>query len=445
MAVERAAGGTSLIDVLDRVLDKGIVIDAWVRVSLVGIDLITVEARVVVASIDTYLKYSEAVGQVAPVSRPRRSCRRTRTSWPRTRRCARSSRRRRAAAQPLVAAVQAKSAVRRRPSRANHTWHVSPRRWRRCGHRVRSEARARRVPADEHRRPGVGAPRRRLARGARPRDRRPPSLVVGGDGSNEMLLVAEHGVSSGAIMDFVAEPRRRGHPLIQALDRVGRSTSTAPRRTFRSPLEAHGFHAIPLRVRSERARAHGLLLVSGARARSSITDASGSAGLLGKQVSRLLGRQTARGDALRPGADAALQHHQRRHRPDPPDRHRRQADHREQPRGEAVRGARGSERGLAARRRAEQHALLRGALDERGRPTSSWRGASCCWSIRSKAPTCCSSCSARAPRTSARAPTSSRSCATSPTWRAPRKRSRRATGRCASRRRKCATSGTGST
>src|SRR6187200_2581235 len=70
MAVERAAGGSSLIDVLDRVLDKGIVIDAWVRVSLVGIDLITVEARVVVASIDTYLKYSEAVGTVAPVAKP---------------------------------------------------------------------------------------------------------------------------------------------------------------------------------------------------------------------------------------------------------------------------------------------------------------------------------------------------------------------------------------
>jgi gas vesicle structural protein len=69
MPVERSQGGTSLVDVLDRVLDKGIVIDAWVRVSLVGIDLITVEARVVVASIDTYLKYSEAVGQVAPVSK----------------------------------------------------------------------------------------------------------------------------------------------------------------------------------------------------------------------------------------------------------------------------------------------------------------------------------------------------------------------------------------
>jgi hypothetical protein len=70
MPVERAAGGASLIDVLDRVLDKGIVIDAWVRVSLVGIDLITVEARIVVASIETYLKYSEAVGQIAPGSKP---------------------------------------------------------------------------------------------------------------------------------------------------------------------------------------------------------------------------------------------------------------------------------------------------------------------------------------------------------------------------------------
>jgi len=70
MAVERAPGGTSLIDVLDRILDKGIVVDAWVRISLVGIDLITVEARVVIASIDTYLKYAEAVGITPTVSRP---------------------------------------------------------------------------------------------------------------------------------------------------------------------------------------------------------------------------------------------------------------------------------------------------------------------------------------------------------------------------------------
>lgn len=60
--VERSPGGSSLIDVLDRVLDKGIIIDAWIRISLVGIDLITVEARVVVASIDTYLRYADALG-----------------------------------------------------------------------------------------------------------------------------------------------------------------------------------------------------------------------------------------------------------------------------------------------------------------------------------------------------------------------------------------------
>jgi len=62
MPVERAPGGSSLIDVLDRILDKGIIIDAWVRISLVGIDLVTVEARVVVASIDTYLRYADALG-----------------------------------------------------------------------------------------------------------------------------------------------------------------------------------------------------------------------------------------------------------------------------------------------------------------------------------------------------------------------------------------------
>ncbi len=60
MEIERT-GTRSVIDVLDRVLDKGIVIDAWVRVSLVGIDLISVEARVVVASIATYLQYSSRI------------------------------------------------------------------------------------------------------------------------------------------------------------------------------------------------------------------------------------------------------------------------------------------------------------------------------------------------------------------------------------------------
>jgi len=62
MAVEKAIGSSSLVEVVDRILDKGIVIDAWARVSLVGIELLAVEARVVTAGIETFLKYAEAVG-----------------------------------------------------------------------------------------------------------------------------------------------------------------------------------------------------------------------------------------------------------------------------------------------------------------------------------------------------------------------------------------------
>ncbi len=62
MAVEKAVASSSLVEVVDRILDKGIVIDAWVRVSLVGIELLAIEARAVVASVETFLKYAEAVG-----------------------------------------------------------------------------------------------------------------------------------------------------------------------------------------------------------------------------------------------------------------------------------------------------------------------------------------------------------------------------------------------
>jgi len=65
MAVEKAIASSSLVEIVDRILDKGIVIDAWVRVSLVGIELLAVEARVVTAGVDTFLKYAEAVGLTA--------------------------------------------------------------------------------------------------------------------------------------------------------------------------------------------------------------------------------------------------------------------------------------------------------------------------------------------------------------------------------------------
>ena len=61
--IEKVTGQATLVDILDRVLDKGIVIDAWIRISLVGIDFVTVEARVVVASIETYLVNAERVSR----------------------------------------------------------------------------------------------------------------------------------------------------------------------------------------------------------------------------------------------------------------------------------------------------------------------------------------------------------------------------------------------
>lgn len=68
MAVEKTIGSSSLVEVVDRVLDKGLVVDAWVRVSLVGIEILAVEARVVVASVETYLKYAEAIGLTTTAS-----------------------------------------------------------------------------------------------------------------------------------------------------------------------------------------------------------------------------------------------------------------------------------------------------------------------------------------------------------------------------------------
>lgn len=72
MAVMRQTGGgisrapqpTGLAEVVDLILDKGLVIDAYVRVSLVGIEVLTIDARIVVASVDTYLRFAEAVNRL---------------------------------------------------------------------------------------------------------------------------------------------------------------------------------------------------------------------------------------------------------------------------------------------------------------------------------------------------------------------------------------------
>src|SRR5438105_10349202 len=63
-SMQRGGGPGRLADVLDVLLDKGLVIDAFVRVSLVGIELLTIDARIVVASVDTYLRFAEAVNRL---------------------------------------------------------------------------------------------------------------------------------------------------------------------------------------------------------------------------------------------------------------------------------------------------------------------------------------------------------------------------------------------
>jgi hypothetical protein len=55
---------SSLVDVVDLILDKGLVIDAFVRVSVLGIELLTIDARIVIASVDTYLRFAEAVDRL---------------------------------------------------------------------------------------------------------------------------------------------------------------------------------------------------------------------------------------------------------------------------------------------------------------------------------------------------------------------------------------------
>jgi hypothetical protein len=62
MTINKSLASSSLAEVVDRILDKGVVIDAFIRVALVGIELIAIEIRAVVASVETYLKYAEAVG-----------------------------------------------------------------------------------------------------------------------------------------------------------------------------------------------------------------------------------------------------------------------------------------------------------------------------------------------------------------------------------------------
>ena len=106
---------------------------------------------------------------------------------------------------------------------------------------------------------------------------------------SQLQLVAEHNVSSSAIVDFVVTREDEAHPLIQALDRIEPTYFDASQMLFRSPLDGH-FHVLPLRSEDSHI-AHGMLLTASAGPALE-ADVAWVANLLSKQVSRLMSRQT---------------------------------------------------------------------------------------------------------------------------------------------------------
>ena len=68
--VTQSTGSGGLAEMVDRILERGLVIDAWAKISLVGIELLAIEARVVVASVETYLTYAEAIGLTSAAAVP---------------------------------------------------------------------------------------------------------------------------------------------------------------------------------------------------------------------------------------------------------------------------------------------------------------------------------------------------------------------------------------
>jgi gas vesicle structural protein len=70
--VRKMSESASLAELVDVILDKGIVIDAWTRVSVLGLELLTIETRMVVTSVETYLRYADAIARITPAAPPSR-------------------------------------------------------------------------------------------------------------------------------------------------------------------------------------------------------------------------------------------------------------------------------------------------------------------------------------------------------------------------------------
>ena len=115
-------------------------------------------------------------------------------------------------------------------------------------------------------------------------------VAVAEPGAGPLLLVAEHGVSSAAIVDFALTRDDEGHPLVRAMLRSDPTYFDGSPMPFRVPIENLAFHAVPLRA-EEDLSAHGLLLTSASRAEVH-PDVTWIARMLGRQAARLQSRQT---------------------------------------------------------------------------------------------------------------------------------------------------------
>src|SRR4051794_24333878 len=159
--VNRAPNPSGLYDVLDLILDKGLVIDIYVRVSLVGIELLTIDARIVVASVDTYLRFAEAVNRLDLEERAiRRACRICSATPSRTARSTRRRARSRARRTRCRACSRATTTRRTRPTLS--TTRMAPTRTRREQTRTRTTSRRSAVRA------AAVSPRTGVAAGQQP-------------------------------------------------------------------------------------------------------------------------------------------------------------------------------------------------------------------------------------------------------------------------------------
>ena len=114
-------------------------------------------------------------------------------------------------------------------------------------------------------------------------------VVVAEPGTNPLHLIAEHGVSSSVVADFSLTREEEGHPLIRAMERA-EPTYFTPSNRFRAPIQGRPFHVVPLREEGEPI-AHGMLLASSSGPELH-PEVAWLARVLGRQVSRLLGRRT---------------------------------------------------------------------------------------------------------------------------------------------------------